>query len=149
MIRPIALLLCVLLAASGAKADSEQSKSKSSPDSDARLLHDIERAGAEFERRMMTGLTVQDGLVWVRDPNSGSVSLITYLLPANSPWTISCGFGGIEIILGNSVTGDSSGAGNDVRMLLTATNIGLENCKTLSFRIGKRLKAALDEANTR
>jgi hypothetical protein len=110
-------------------------------EADAPLFEDVERASIELERRLLESVQPQDGLLIVREPFVGQ--FYTYVLPPNSPWVISCGIGGLSIVLGNSVGGGelTSGVSNEIELHLTYGKIEQKNCAILAPRIGKRLKA--------
>jgi hypothetical protein len=113
-------------------------------DADALLLKDLARAGLELEQRLAASIQVQDGLLMIRDP----VIKDLYVLPASSSWTLSCGFGGLSIVFGNSISGalipqDVSSVGNDIELRLTDAKIDETDCTDLGLRLGKRLRATL------
>lgn len=111
-------------------------------DQDAALFKDIERAGPELERRLLASVSVQDGLVLVHDPIMGKV--VSYVLPTSSPWVISCGIG-LSVIFGSAVSGDGSSIGNEVEIHLSLDFIEQDKCAVLAPRLGRRLKALLQE----
>jgi len=108
---------------------------------DTALLVDPERAGQEFEKRLMQTVSVQDGLVLIRDPNIEKWFLT--ILPVNAPWSMTCGITGISIIFGTSVSGDSSSVGNNDEVELTRAKIDQKQCAVLGPRLGKRLLVLL------
>ena len=93
---PIAILLSLLLAAC-----DERRQETSEVDPDIELLKDIGQAATEFERRLVSSVSVQDGLIVVRATSLDD----TYVLPDNSPWVISCGREGIWVTFGNAISG--------------------------------------------
>jgi hypothetical protein len=64
-------------------------------DADIELMKDVGTAGPDLERRLLNSVSVQDGLVIVRAPSPGD----TYVLPDNSPWSITCGGEGVSVTL--------------------------------------------------
>jgi hypothetical protein len=130
-------LLCMMLLPLVLAACDERRQGTSRVDPDIELMKDIGQAGTEFERRLLSSVSVQDGLIIVRATSLDD----TYVLPANSPWLITCGRGGISITFGSAVSGDSSTVGNDVQLELTATFIGQNDCAVLAPSLGRRLKA--------
>jgi hypothetical protein len=133
----VAPLLCLAL---GACEQTEPPKSteKTRLDADAVLLKDIARAGVELEQRLAASIQYQDGLLLVHDPVIGQI--VSYVLPANAPWVMTCGIG-LSVVLGSSVTGDGSSVGNDVEVHLTYGKIDQKDCAVLGPRLGQRLKA--------
>jgi len=73
---PVAILLSLLLAAC-----DERRQETSEVDPDIELMNDIGQAGTEFERRLVSSVSVQDGLIVVRATSLDD----TYVLPDNSP----------------------------------------------------------------
>jgi hypothetical protein len=137
-----AILSCLILHACGESAKPQQSTKASAVNEDAALLKDLGRAGPEFERRLLKSVSIQDGLVVVRDPLMAG--LFTYVLPATSQWVISCGVG-LSVTFGSAVSGDGSNVGNDVEVQLAMGPINQEACAVLAPQLGKRLKAMLQE----
>jgi hypothetical protein len=137
----VALVLCLALVACDDSEHTEKSAATKIMDADALLLKDVERAGPELERRLMENIQVQDGLLMVRDPVFGEVGQL-YVLPVNSPWTLSCGIG-LSVIFGNSVSGDSTSLSNDIELHLVRVRVDKKDCNVLGLRLGKRLKATL------
>jgi hypothetical protein len=140
MIRPtVAFMICLALAACEKDEQTEKSAAKTIMDADALLLKDIEQAGPELEKRLMAGIRIQDGLIIVQEPPIGF-----YVLPANSPWMLSCGIG-ISVVFGSSVNGDSTSVGNEVELHLARSFISQKDCGVIGPRLGKRLKSALQD----
>ena len=108
-------------------------------DADIEVMQDVGTAGPELERRLLNSVSVQDGLVIVRAPSPGD----TYVLPDNSPWSITCGGEGVSVTFGTAVSGDNSYVRNDVQLELTMTVIGQADCAILAPQLGRRLKALL------
>jgi hypothetical protein len=135
-------LLSVLLLLSLAACGEGQNKSKAPKvDEEAALLKDIQRAMPELERRLRERMSVQDGLILVIDPEG----LVTsYVLPTNSPWVISCGFG-LSVVFGTAVSGDGSSVDNDVKIHLTQSLVTQDACSVLAPQLGRRVRDMLRE----
>jgi hypothetical protein len=114
-------------------------------DEDSALLKDIGRAGSEIERRLLKSVSVRDGLVVVRDPLTAG--LFTYVLPASSPWIISCGFG-LSVTFGSAVSGDESSVGHEVKVRLLMAPVDQNACAVLAPQLGNRLKAMLQDPHS-
>ena len=99
-------------------------------------------AGSLLEQRLSENVRVADGLLFVKDVDA----LDLFILPANTPWTIECGFVGFSITFGNSVTGAGGDTENDVKVMLAKGRIDQKNCAILGGRIGKRLQTILGES---
>ena len=146
MIRPAAaLVLTLALGACEQSVPPKKSAAKERMDADAVLLKDIASAGLEFERRLTTSISVEDGLLIVRDPIMGKFEL--NVMPANSPWVISCGYG-LSVVLGTTVSGisirgENTNLGNDIQLQLTEAKIDQKDCDVLGRLLGKRLKIIL------
>lgn len=100
----------------------------------------------ELERRLLSSVSVQEGLVTIHDPIMGNV--VSYVLPTNLPWVISCGMVGMSIAFGTSVSGDSSSVGNEIEISLAHGVASQDVCAILAPQIGRRLKAMLREPPT-
>ena len=130
----------VLLSLSLGACD-ERRQDTSAVDPDIELMNEPVTAGPELEKRLVAGVSVQDGLIIVRALSSGD----TYVLPDNSPWVIRCGSEGVSVTFGSAVSGDRSYVSNDVELNLTMIFISQANCGTLAPQLGRRLKAMLQE----
>jgi hypothetical protein len=143
----LSALLC--LAACDESPKPEQSPQQSNEaaarvNEDLELLKDLGRAVAELEQRLLKSVSVQDGLVIVRDPLTAG--FFTYVLPTTTPWIISCGVG-LSVTFGSAVSGDGSNVGNDVEVRLALAPVNREACAVLAPRLGQRLKAMLQESH--
>jgi hypothetical protein len=134
-------LLSIILLSLFLEACDEGRQATSSVDPDTELMNDVGTAGPELERRLLSSVSVQDGLIIVRAPSPGD----TYVLPDNSPWIITCGREGVSVTFGSAVSGDRSYVGNDVQLDLAMTFIGQADCAILAPQLGRRLKALLQD----
>lgn len=132
----------VTLAACNEKGDLDQSaRAPGSPWHEERdLLSDPSRAAPELDRRLRAFLAVQEGLVTVRDLRAREV----YILPVNSPWVISCGFG-LTVHLGGAPEGDHEDTASLVEVSLTRLFlIPPSLCDQLAPTVGKALRRILE-----
>lgn len=111
---------------------------------DADLMLDINRAGAELERRLSEAVRAQEGVVTVHDPVIGK--FFSFVLSPNTQWVLSCG-AGISIVFGSSVSGEEGSTSNDVEVHLAYNTVDEKDCATLGPRLGKRLNAIFHEAS--
>ena len=93
---------------------------------------------AEMERRLRGHVSVRDGLLILHGPYRDRRR--TYVLPANSPWVISCGFG-VTVYFGTAVTGFDGETDNVVSLDLFWGRIPREICDTVGPALGKALRA--------
>lgn len=135
-----ALLFCLMLGACGEAP--KKNNMQLQKEADGPLLQDIERAGVELERRLSERVRLRDGIVLVQEPPPLG-NYYSYVLSQNAPWVVTCGIGGLSVVLGNSVSAVPSvgGVGNDIELQLTFATIDQKDCAALGPRIGKRLKA--------
>jgi hypothetical protein len=140
------ILVCLSLPAcddSPQRSNGDRAQDEASvADQDAALLKNLGNAGLELERRLQKGMSVDDGLVFVRDPLMGSIA--SYVLPTSSPWVISCGVVGISVLFGTAVSGDGSSVGNDVEIHLASTFVNQDQCAVLTPPLGRQLKLMLE-----
>jgi hypothetical protein len=135
------LISVVLMLLSLAACGERQEKSKvPMVNEDDVLLKDIKRAVPELEGRLMERVSVQGGLILIRDP----VADISYVLPTNSPWLVRCGFG-VSVVFGTAVSGDGSSVNNDAKIDLAEAFVTQDNCSALALQLGRRVRTMLRE----
>jgi hypothetical protein len=134
--------ICLALHGCGESPPPRPDETKKLLDEETELMKDPGPAGRELERRLLNSVSVQDGLVVIRDPLTAG--LFTYVLPTTSPWVISCGIG-LSVAFGTAVSGDGSSVGNEVQIHLVQTFVNQEACSILAPQLGRRLKALLQE----
>ncbi len=98
---------------------------------------------AELERQLRQHVSVQNGLLILHGPFRDR--RLTYVLPADSPWVISCGFG-VTVYLGVAVTGIDGETDNVVRLDLFWGRIPRERCDIIGRALGNALRALSVEA---
>jgi hypothetical protein len=137
----IAIAICFLLAACGQAETPKKSKAEIMMDEDTALLKDPARAESELERRLLASVQIENGILAVLDPITGSIE--TDFLPTTVPWVLKCGMGGLSIVFGNSISGDGSHTANDVEVNLSFGSADKQTCAVLGPRLAGRLKALL------
>jgi len=145
--RALSLLLPLCLGGCGereAESSDQHSEIQDQMKADADLMLDIDRAGAELERRLSESVRAQDGIVIIHRPVIGQ--FMSHVLSPNTPWVLSCGVG-ISIVFGSSVSGDASSISNDVEVRLAYNTVDESACAALGPRLGKRLNAIFREAS--
>jgi hypothetical protein len=130
-------LLAVILLFGLLGACDERRSDTSAPDPDTELMKDIGQSAPELERRLLSSVSVQDGLIVIHATSLDD----TYVLPAGSPWLITCGRGGIWVTFGSAVSGDSSSVGNDAQIELTGASVNQGDCAVLGPSLGRRIRA--------
>lgn len=99
------------------------------------------RAEVEFDRRLRQQVSVEGGLLIIR--NAPVNELVTYVLPADFPWVISCGYG-FNIHFGTAVDGTEGYTSNLVQLdLAEGFEIPPSTCNELGLLIGKTLVSML------
>ena len=114
------LLPLTLTVISGCGPDYQQQQAKR--DADAKTKYDAEakkfatpaRGLAELKRQLKSRVNVKDGFVVVQ----GGFLRGTSVLPISTPWMVNCGFLGMTITFGTSVSGDRDDVGNDAQVQL-------------------------------
>src|SRR5215471_3481710 len=114
-----------LIGACDNKSDRRDVEGKQST-TDAALLSDLSSAEAEFLRRLRARVAIQDGMLLLYEPLATGVSTL-YGLPPSTPWSISCGFFGLQVTFGAG----SSEQGGIVDVELTQSLVGAEQCRRL------------------
>jgi len=115
------------------------SKQSSATQSDTALLSDLSNAEAEFLRRLRARVTIQDGMLLIYDPLATGVSSM-YGLPPSTPWSISCGFFGLQVTFGAG----SAEQGGIIDVELTQSYVREEQCRRLIPRIGREISVIVD-----
>jgi hypothetical protein len=105
---------------------------------DTALLADVTQAGAEFRRRLHERVALQDGILLIREIYTPKVSTL-YGFPASSPWSISCGFVGLNITFG---AGTSEGGGV-MDIDLSQANLNEEQCRKLVPLLAREVAAII------
>jgi hypothetical protein len=88
----------------------------------------------ELERRLLGHVAIRGGLIILHGPFHDRS--YTYVLPANTPWTISCGYG-LTVYFGTAVTGIDGETDNVVRLDLFWGLIPRELCAAIAPALGK------------
>ena len=114
-------------------------KQNSATQTDAALLSDLSNAESEFLRRLRARVAIQEGMLLVYEPWATGVSTL-YGLSPSTPWSISCGFFGLQVTFGAG----SSEQGGVVEVELTRSHIGDEQCRRLIPRIGREISVIVD-----
>jgi len=120
------------------KSDQRDVERKQST-TDAALLNDGFNAEAEFLRRLRARVAIQDGMLLIYEPLATGVSIL-YGLPPSTPWSISCGFFGLQVTFGAG----SSEQGGIVEVELTQSLVREEQCRRLIPRIGHEISVIVD-----
>lgn len=128
------------------ESTEREAKRKAVHDAERNVMKTPSLAVPEIERRLSGWLTVDNGVLIVRDANNHQV----HALPAASPWLVTCGRLGIEIRLGHWFELEPSryeGAGPITNELVTGqlTTIALteEECRLLVSAVGQKMLALL------
>src|SRR5205814_5378733 len=128
------------------KAKQEAAAAHARDEAEHQLITDQSRAIPELKRRLRQSVKVQGELVFVDSPFGmgtlvGSVdALDQYILPASTPWMLSCGMG-MTLVFGPAISGDASRVSNDVRVALTLEPIDKGACASFGLAIGGEIQA--------
>ena len=109
-------LLSIVLLSLSLEACDERRQEPSVVDPDVELMNDVGTAEPELEKRLVSSVSAQEGLIIVHGTSPDDD---THVLPDNSPWVITCGREGVSVTFGSAVSGDGSYVGNDVQLNLT------------------------------
>jgi hypothetical protein len=104
------------------------------------LPADPAAAALEVAGRLRKSVWLNNGWVEVKDPDLPTM----YLVSPNTSWTIDCGVLGISVTFGESVSGDSNSAGNDVQVTLSSATLSTKDCETLAPVVASEIKAIFD-----
>ena len=91
------------------------------------------QCGARLARYGRSAVRAQDGTVIIHDPIIGRY--FSRVLSPNSPWVLTCGAGGISVILGASVSGHEGSVSNDIEIDLASNTIDDKECAVLGPRL--------------
>lgn len=152
---PVLLLgLCLVFIAGcddskSQKAKQEAAAAQARDEAEHKLMIDPSRGIPELKRRLRESLKFQDGLVLVNSPfGLGTLAgtadaLDRYILPASTPWSLSCGMG-MTVSFGPAISGgDGSPVSNDVQVALTLARIDKSQCASFGLAVGKEIQAIL------
>jgi hypothetical protein len=134
------LLMCLWLCACGQGEQTKATKPDTAQELLAPLSTDPTLAEAELEKRLDASVKVSEGLVIVHDPFLGSLG--SSILPATSPWVLTCGIG-VSVILGSAISGDEGTVGNDVEVMLSSDVLEQNICDVVGPTLGKHLQTML------
>jgi hypothetical protein len=128
-----------MIGACDSNNSDQQDVEKKQSTTDAALLSDVSTTEAEFLRRLHARVAIQDGVLLIYEPLATDVSTL-YGLPPSTPWSISCGFFGLQVTFGAG----SSEQGGIVDIELTQSLVREEQCRRLIPRIGREISAIVD-----
>ena len=128
-----------LIGACDSNNSDQQDVEKKQSANDAALLSDLSNAEAEFLRRLRARVAIQDGVLLIYDPWAAGASTL-YGLPPSTPWSISCGFSGLQVTFGAG----STEQGGIVDVELTQSLVREEQCRRLIPRIGREISVIVD-----
>jgi len=113
------------------------------------IFADPERALVELKRRLRKTIKFKNSVILVDSPfgmgtllGSATSFLNLYVIPPDTPWTVSCGLG-MTVTFGNVISGDTGGVTNDVQVALTLASLDKTQCETLGPAVGKEIQAIL------
>jgi hypothetical protein len=114
-------------------------KQNSATQTDAALLSDLSNAESEFLRRLRARVAIQEGMLLVYEPWATGVSTL-YGLSPSTPWSISCGFFGLQVTFGAG----SAEQDGMVGVELTQSLVREEQCRRLIPRLGHEISVIVD-----
>ena len=94
---------------------------------------------AEVGRMLTESVTVEDGLLVVRDPILGEFE--SYVLPLDAPWAVRCGLSGLRVAFGPTATGNESDLSAGGEVSLSYIPMDEQTCRSLAVPLAKRLQA--------
>ncbi len=92
-------------------------------------MSEISTAVPALEGRIRDWITVQGGLLIVREPD-GKVRSEWHVMPATVPWIVTCQGGAVSIVLGSWTNGDRESVGATYTRNLSFTRLPESNAET-------------------
>jgi hypothetical protein len=124
-------LLAACNSAPPKKPDENEATKKM--EADIQRLSDPSRALPDYIGELHSRMTVSDGLLTI------DISPFdTRVLPTNASWMVKCG-AGLEIVFGNSISGDQNDVSNDTIVRLALSLIPDAECANVAPAIGKEV----------
>ena len=102
-----------------------------------RLMSELATAAPELERRVREWISFDQGFVFMID-YSGEPSFAMNVMPASTPWHVSCNAAEIEVTIGNFDEGKGRNARSFTRPLSFA-RFSEEHCKLLAAVVARKM----------
>ena len=102
-----------------------------------RLMSEFATAVPELEKRITNWISFDKGFVFIID-FSGEPSFAMHVMPASTPWHVSCNSAEIEVTIGNFDEGKGRNARSFTRPLSFA-RFSEEQCKLLAAAVARKM----------
>jgi hypothetical protein len=123
-------------AAQRAQAEAER---RAEQEAEQRLMSDVPLATVELEKRVAEWITSSNGLLIVSD-SPGEPSFNLHVMPATTPWHVSCNAQEIEVTIG-SWEGSRRRNAKLFTRALSYASFSEEQCQILAAVVARKLAA--------
>jgi len=129
-------ILC-LLGCDDPTATQDRKEADARQAAEQQLMSEVATAAPELERRITDWISFDKGLVFIVD-YSGEPSFGMHVMPASTPWHVSCNSAEIEVTIGNF----DAGKGRNARLFTRALSFARfseEQCKVLAAVVARKM----------
>jgi len=133
----ISIATLCLLGCDDPGATQDRKEADAQQAAEQQLMSELATAAPELERRITDWIRVDKGLVFIVD-YSGEPSFGMNVMPASTPWHVSCNSAEIEVTIGNF----DAGKGRNARLFTRALSFARfseEQCKLLAAVVARKM----------
>lgn len=133
----ISIATLCLLGCDDPTATQDRKEADARHAAEQQLMSEVATAAPELERRITDWISFDKGLVFIVD-YSGEPSFGMHVMPASTPWHVSCNSAEIEVTIGNF----DAGKGRNARLFTRALSFARfseEQCKVLAAVVARKM----------
>lgn len=133
----ISIATLCLLGCDDPTASQDRKEADARQAAEQQLMSEVATAAPELERRITDWISFDKGLVFIVD-YSGEPSFGMNVMPASTPWHVSCNSAEIEITIGNF----EAGKGRNARLFtrpLSFARFSEDQCKLLAAVVARKM----------
>ena len=133
----IAVSALCLVGCDDPTATQDRKESDAQQAAEQRLMSELTTAAPELERRLADWISFDKGFVFIVD-YSGEPSFGMNVMPASTPWHVSCNSAELEVTIGNF----DEGKGRNARLFtrpLSFARFSEEQCKLLAAVVARKM----------
>ena len=133
----VSIAILCLLGCDDPTATQNRKEADAQQAAEQQLMSELATAGPELERRITEWIRFDNGFLVVVD-YSGDPSFGMHLMPASTPWHVSCNSAEMEVTIGNF----DAGKGRNARLFTRALSFARfseEQCKLLAAVVARKM----------